>query len=66
MTVNKMNMKIKAWFGDWKDATMEQARRFWLTWSRGAQGLKGEEKDAVFEQKHLRGATVAKLMKSPA
>ena len=63
MTVNKMNMKIKAWFGDWQDATREQARRFWPTWSRGAQGLKEEEKAAVFEQKHLRGATVAELMK---
>ena len=61
MTVNKMNIKIKAWFGDWQDATREQARRFWLTWSRGAQGLK-EEKAAVFEQKHLRGAAVAELM----
>lgn len=62
MTVNKMNIKIKAWFGDWQDAIREQARRFWLTWSRGAQGLKEEEKAAVFEQKHLRGATVAELM----
>ena len=61
--MNKMNIKIKAWFGDWKDATREQARRFWLTWSRGAHGLKEEEKAAVFEQKHLRGATVAELMK---
>ncbi len=62
MTVNKMNIKIKAWFGDWQDATREQARRFWLTWSRGAQGLKEEEKAAVFEQKRLRGATVVELM----
>lgn len=62
MTVNKMNIKIKAWFGDWQDATGEQPRRFWLTWSRGAQGLKEEEKAAVFEQKHLRGATVVELM----
>lgn len=23
-----MSIKIKAWFGDWKDATREQARRF--------------------------------------
>ena len=57
-----MNIQIKAWFGDRKDATWEQARRFWLTWSRGAQGLKEEEKAAIFEQKHLRGATVVKLM----
>ena len=61
-----MNIQIKAWFGDWKDATREQARRFWLTWSWGAQGLKEEEKAAVFEQKHLRGATGAELMKDPA
>ena len=66
MTVNKMNIKIKAWFGDWKDATPEQTRRFWLTWSRGAQALKEKEKAAVFEKKHLRGATVAELMKDPA
>ena len=39
-----MNIKIKGWFGDWQYATREQARRFWLTWSRGAQGLKEEEK----------------------
>ena len=62
MTVNKMNIKIKAWFGDRQDATREQARRFWLTWSRGAQGLKEEEKAAIFEQKHLSGATVVELM----
>ena len=33
-----MNIQIKAWFGDWTDATRAQARRFWLTWSRGAHG----------------------------
>lgn len=58
----KMNIKIKGWFVDWKDVNLEQARRFWLTWSRGSQGLKEEEKAAVFEQKHLRGATVVELM----
>ena len=61
-----MNIKIKAWFGGWTDATRAQARRFWLTWSWGAQGLKKEEKAAIFEQKHLRGATVAELMKGVA
>lgn len=61
-----MNIQIKAWFGDWADATRAQARRFWETWRAGAKGLKEEEKAAVFEQKHLRGATVAELMQDPA
>lgn len=51
-------LEIKAYFGDWKEVTREQAEHFYKIFCEGATALKSEEKPKVFNEKHIRGGHV--------
>lgn len=51
-------LKIKAYFGEWKEATREQAEHFYNTFCECATALKGDEKRKHFNKCHIRGGHV--------
>lgn len=51
-------LEIKAYFGDWKEVTREQAEHFYKTFCECATALKWDEKRKVFNEKHIRGGHV--------
>ena len=51
-------LEIKAYFGEWKEATKEQAEHFYNTFCECATALKGDEKRKHFNKCHIRGGHV--------
>ena len=56
-------IKIKAWFGDWKEVDKEQAKRFVKHFMAGIVTTSDiNKKIALVEGKHLQGITVKELL----
>lgn len=51
-------LEIKAYFGEWKEATKEQTEHFYNTFCECATALKGDEKRKHFNKCHIRGGHV--------
>lgn len=51
-------LEIKAYFGEWKEATKEQAEHFYKTFCECATALKGNEKREHFNKCHIRGGHI--------
>lgn len=51
-------LEIKAFFGDWKEATREQAEKFYKTWYEGSQNIAESSKHKYFNEHHIRGGHV--------
>ena len=51
-------LEIKAYFGEWKEVTKEQAEHFYKTFCEGTTALKGDEKRKHFNKCHIRGGHV--------
>ena len=43
-------LEIKAFFGEWKEATKEQAERFYKTFCEGSAAIKWEDKQKYFNE----------------
>ena len=56
-------IQIKAYFGDWKTVSKEQAKDFVKTMMKGMQAVPEAKKPAIIEEKHLRGISVKELLK---
>ena len=57
-------IKIRAYFGDWKEADIETAKSFVRTMFAGITTVSTfEGKAALIDSRHLRGITTAELMK---
>jgi len=50
-------IKIKAWFGDWKETDFEGAKRFFDTYRKGVAGKAVKENF----KKHFRGVSYEEL-----
>lgn len=58
MTVNEQNMiKIKAWFGSWKETDFEGAKRFFDTYRKGVSERAVKENF----KKHFQGVSYEEL-----
>jgi len=56
-------IKIKAWFGDWKEVDKEQAKRFVKHLMTGIVTTSDiNKKIEMIEGKHLQGITVRELL----
>jgi len=56
-------IKIKAWFGDWKEVDKEQAKSFVKHFMAGIVTTSDiDKKIAMIEGKHLQGITVRELL----
>ena len=51
-------LEIKSHFGEWKEATKEQAEHFYKTFCEGATALIGDEKRKHFNKCHIRGGHI--------
>lgn len=51
-------LEIKAFFGEWKEATKEQAESFYKIFCEGATAIKWEDKQKYFNEHHIRGGHV--------
>lgn len=51
-------LEIKAFFGEWKEATKEQAESFYKIFCEGATAIKWEDKQKYFNEHHIRGSHV--------
>ncbi len=51
-------LEIKAFFGEWKEATKEQAERFYKTFCEGSAAIKWEDKQKYFNEHFIRGGHV--------
>lgn len=51
-------IEIKTFFGDWKEATKEQAEAFYKTFQRGSTAIKAEDKHKYFNDHRIRGGHV--------
>ena len=51
-------LEIKAFFGEWKEATKEQAESFYKTFCEGATAIKWEDRRKYFNEHHIRGGHV--------
>lgn len=51
-------LEIKLYFGDWKEATKEQAESFYKTFCDGATGIKGEDRQKYFNDHYIRGGHI--------
>lgn len=56
-------IKVKAWFGNWKAVSVEQAKRFVSAIRNGNVCMNDEEFEKYMNEKHLNGITVEELMK---
>ncbi|NMB98302.1 MAG: hypothetical protein GYA02_17130 [Clostridiaceae bacterium] len=56
-------IKVKAFFGDWKEVNEEQARKFIKHMLNGITTVSNfEKKITMIEGKHLQGITVKELL----
>lgn len=51
-------LEIKAYFGDWKEATKEQAENFYKTFCDGSLAIKCEDRYVYFNEHHIRGGHI--------
>lgn len=51
-------IEIKFLFGDWKEATKEEAEKFYRTFQEGTAAIKTEDKQEYFNKHHIRGGHV--------
>lgn len=51
-------IEIKFLFGDWKEATKEEAEKFYRTFQEGSAAIKTEDKQEYFNKHHIRGGHV--------
>lgn len=51
-------LEIKSFFGDWKEATKEQAEAFYKTFQNGSTAIKADDKHKYFNEHHIRGGHV--------
>lgn len=56
-------IKIKAFFGDWKEVSREQAQRFVRVLYSGMTACNHEKKVKLIEANHLQGISFDDLMK---
>ena len=55
-------IEVRAFYGEWKEATHEQAVRFIKLMIIGFSAIKNEEKLKRINEKHLRGVTAEELL----
>lgn len=51
-------LEIKAYFGEWKEVTKEQAEHFYKTFCECSTALVGDEKRKHFNKCHIRGGHI--------
>ncbi len=51
-------LEIKAYFGDWKEVTKEQAEKFYKIFCDGATAVKLEDRHKYFNEHHIRGGHI--------
>ncbi len=51
-------LEIKAFFGEWKEATKEQAENFYKTFCEGSTAIKWQDKQDYFNKHHIRGGHI--------
>lgn len=51
-------LEIKAFFGEWKETTKEQAESFYKIFCDGATAIKWEDRQKYFNENHIRGGHV--------
>lgn len=54
-------IEIKAFYGDWKEATEEQAIEFYNSFCTGSTVLTLTEKEKDFNNNHIQGATIKSI-----
>lgn len=54
----KIMIEIKPFFGDWKEATKEQAEEFYRTYQDKSTAIKSYDKHSYFNDHHIRGGHV--------
>ena len=52
---------IKAFYGDWKEVTEEQAIKFYNSFCAGSTALTQTEKEKDFNNNHIQGATIKSI-----
>lgn len=57
-------LEIKAYFGEWKEATKEQAESFYKTFCKGSTGIKCQDKRDYFNKHHIRGGHIMAIGKA--
>lgn len=50
-------LEIKAFLGDWKEVTKEQAEDFYRTFQNSSTTIKADDKHKYFNEHHIRGWT---------
>ena len=51
-------LEIKMLFGNWKEATKEQAEKYFDTWRAGATNIPAAKKREYFNEHHIRGGHI--------
>lgn len=51
-------LEIKAFFGEWKEATKEQAESFYKTFCEGATAINWEDRQKYFNEHHIKGGHI--------
>lgn len=51
-------LEIKAYFGNCKEVTKEQAEKFYKTFCNGATAIKWEDRQKYFNEHHIRGGYI--------
>lgn len=51
-------LEIKAFFGEWKEVTKEQAESFYKTFCKGSTAIKLQDKQECFNKHHIRGGHI--------
>lgn len=51
-------IEIKAFYGDWNEATEAQAISFYTVFCSGSTALTQTDKEKVFNKNHIKGATI--------
>lgn len=51
-------LEIKAFFGEWKEVTKEQAESFYKTFCEGSTAIKLQDKQEYFNKHHIRGGHI--------
>lgn len=51
-------LEIKAFFGEWKEVTKEQAESFYKVFCEGATAIKWKDRQKYFNDHHIRGGHI--------
>ena len=57
-------LEIKAFFGEWKEVTKEQAESFYKTFCDGSTNIKCQDKRDYFNKHHIRGGHIMAIGKA--